>query len=64
MIKDEAIVLMSEGHKLTHKWFSSDEWATMNGGYVVFEDSCSCPARVFWADRTDDSWNTGWRLFE
>ena len=60
MNKQEAKVAMLNGDKVTHMWFSSDEWVKLVEGYYVFEDGCRCTQREFWDSRTDASWNTGW----
>lgn len=39
MTKEEAIKAMSEGKKVRHRYFSRDEWVTMNSaGLYEFED--------------------------
>jgi len=38
MTLQEAIPLAQEGVKMTHKYFTSDEYMTMRGNIVVFED--------------------------
>lgn len=39
MTKEEAIRAMSEGKKVRHRYFSKDEWVTINSsGLYEFED--------------------------
>ena len=64
MNKDKALELMRKGEKLTHQWFSSDEWITEKDGILEFEDGCKCDHKLFWQDRDDASWTYGWSLFD
>ena len=36
MTKQEAIQAMREGKKVTHRWFSPNEWMTIKAGNVLF----------------------------
>ena len=64
MTKEEAIKAMSEGKKVRHRYFSSDEWMTQlpNGDYL-FEDGVICPPQEFWQWRTDTEWGNGYEIF-
>lgn len=64
MNKQEAIQKMSEGHKVTHKWFGDDEWMTIENGKLLLEDGVICSMSEFWLWRRDDSWDDGYSLFE
>ena len=35
MSKEEAIQAMKEGKKVTHRFFSSDEWMTIENGFLL-----------------------------
>ncbi len=63
MNKAEAIIAMREGKKVTHRWFSRDEWMTYENGKIVLEDGVKCTPAIFWMDRTDASWEDGYSLF-
>jgi hypothetical protein len=63
MNKAEAIQAMREGKKVTHRYFSPDEWMTMEGGQIVLEDGVRCSQSFFWADRTATFWDDGYSLF-
>jgi hypothetical protein len=63
MNKVEAIAAMLRGEKVTHEWFTKDEWMTYEGGKIVLEDGVRCHPSEFWRWRTDDSWNNGYSLF-
>lgn len=36
MTKQEAIQALKEGHKVSHKWFSNDEYLYMENGESVY----------------------------
>lgn len=64
MTKQEAINAMQEGKKVTHRYFTSDEWMTMVGGDIMTEEGYKVPPKEFWQYRTDEFWNDGFELFE
>lgn len=65
MTKEEAIKAMSEGKKVRHRYFSRDEWVTMNpAGLYEFEDGVIVGPYLFWMNRQDSYWNEGWELFK
>lgn len=66
MTKEEAIVMMKAGQKLTHRHFSDDEWVASNpsGTIYTLEDGVKCPPNEFWRWRTDTAWDTDWEIFE
>ena len=63
MSKTQAIQALKAGEKLTHYWFSPDEWVSLKNGKLEFEDGCKCSPNVFWQYRDDESWETGWKLY-
>jgi hypothetical protein len=63
MSKNEAIQEMQKGNKVTHRYFSPNEWMTMQNGKIVLEDGVRCDPPEFWRWRTQDSWNDGYELF-
>jgi hypothetical protein len=64
MTKQQAIEAMREGKKVTHTWFSPNEWMTMEGNKIVLEDGVKCYPFEFWPYRQDVSWNDGYEFFE
>ena len=64
LTKSEAIEAMAKGHKIRHRHFSKDEWMTMVGSLIRFEDCNYCTVDEFWICRQDDSWSTGWSVIE
>ena len=63
MTKEEAIKAMQDGEKVTHRYFSSNEWMSMHDGLIVLEDGAMCAPYEFWRWRTDPVWNNGYDLF-
>lgn len=65
MTKKEAIKLMKKGVKMTHKYFSDDEWIYIgNDGRYVLEDGVECDYDEFWHCRQDEQWNNDWSIFK
>jgi len=60
MTKQEAILAMREGKKVTHVSFTPDEWVSSSGTVYKFEDGNECSDKEFWAYRKDDSFYYGW----
>jgi hypothetical protein len=63
MTKQEAITAMREGKKVTHRYFTSDEWITLNGYMIVTEEGYSIPEHAFWKDRQSPSFEDGWSIY-
>ena len=64
MTKEEAIKAMSEGKKITHRYFSQDEWATISNGKILLEDGVQCSITEFFKWRKDPSFDTDWSLWK
>lgn len=64
MTKQEALIALDNGEKLTHENFDSFEWVKKkNNDNYVFEDGVACPIAEFWIHRTSPSWETNWSIF-
>jgi len=63
MSKSEAIQAMREGKKVTHRYFSNDEWITMRGNIILMEQGQECWASEFWRDREGEHWETDWEIY-
>lgn len=65
MNKDDAIRAMYDGKRVTHRWFSSHEWMTIDAKKkkFKFEDGYSVSFDAFWILRDDFSWQDGWKLY-
>lgn len=64
MKKAQAIHALHEGKKLTHMYFTEDEWVTDSGGGYEFEDGCKCTFNEFWQDRSDSGWDNDWSIWD
>lgn len=62
--KDQALKLMQQGIKITHDYFTSEEWMTIKKGKLVFEDGYTCTIEEFYKDRNGKGWETGYYLFK
>lgn len=62
MTLKEAIVLARQGTKMTHQYFTSDEYMTMHGNVVIFEDG----VEIFLEEwtRGKDYLNDGWSVWK
>jgi hypothetical protein len=63
MTKDSAIQAMKDGAKVTHRYFSRDEWMRMEGDTIILEDGVKCSSAEFWKDRLDEFWEDDWSIF-
>lgn len=66
MTKEEAISQMKAGKKLTHRYFTDDEWVKTDetGMIYILEDGVECSSKEFWMWRTDEAWNYDWEIFK
>jgi len=63
MNKSNAITYMNKGYKVTHQYFSKNEWMMFLNGKIQFEDGCRCDSKEFWAGRKGNEWDTGYSLW-
>ena len=68
MNKQEAILAMKGGKKVTYRNFAPNEWMTMKEGMMILEDGViiphvTCTPEEFWKYRTDSRWDDGYELF-
>lgn len=54
---------MERGEKVTHSNFCKNEWMTIDGDRIVFEDGVTCDLDEFWRWRIDTSWVTGYSIW-
>lgn len=62
MTKDEALIELKKGNKLTHKYFTDGEFIYQKGDNYVFEDGVGCHPVILWEDRATDEWENNWSL--
>lgn len=65
MNREEAKKALREGKRLTHLYFTSEEWVQgvlVNNEFegYLFEDGVSCSPDMFWKTRYTDAWDCGW----
>ena len=64
LTKVEAITLMEQGFKLTHEYFTFDEWITYGRrGMILTEEGYLHRSVEFWKDRSK-AFDTGWSIFK
>ena len=63
MSKEEAIQAMKEGKKVTLRFFSSDEWMTIENGFLLLEDCVRISLEDFFNFRSDRLWDNGYELY-
>jgi len=55
---------MREGKKVTHKYFSPEEWATQDNGQILLEDGVRCSPAEFWKYRQSSIFDNDWEIFK
>jgi hypothetical protein len=64
MTKFEAIAAMKTGQKVRHKYFSPEEWVTIENGDYLFEDGVRCSPTLFWMDRQGEMFDNDWEIYK
>ena len=64
MKREEAIELMKEGVKITHNWFTSDEWITIDKGKILLSCGTVCDYYEFFNARFQNGWKYGYEIFK
>jgi hypothetical protein len=65
MSRYEAAQALKVGKKLTHRYFTPEEWVKGDGeGYYIMEDGVRCTAAEFWKWRQYEDFNTDWSIFK
>lgn len=64
MNKQEAIKALDNGERLTHTYFTTEEWVEKVGSVYIFEDGVDQWPVEFWAMRTSMGWDNGWGVVE
>jgi hypothetical protein len=65
MTKEDAKNAMKSGQKVTHRYFSPEEFVTSNadGSLYTFEDGCTVSEELFWQDRSIKQWDSDWSIY-
>ena len=70
MTREEALQCMIDGHKVTHRFFTSDEYIYMIAQNIYTEDGYDVGTvnQAFWISRGgrpgDTDWQTGWSIYK
>lgn len=64
--KEDALQLMISGHKVSHRFFTSDEYIHMVAQNIFTEDGydCGTVSEDFWKRKDSDSWEKDWSVFK
>lgn len=62
--RQEAILLMKQGVKMTHVNFSDNEWITIQGNKIFTEEGYKHDTVMFWYYRAGKAFNDGWLKFK
>lgn len=61
MTKTEAIVLMTQGKKVRHRFFSPKEWIKLIRAWTIeTEEGYKVDWNTFWSDRQGAIWEVDW----
>ncbi len=63
MNRSEALQFMKDGSKISHEYFQSHEWMTIQDGKILLEDGVKCSVEEFFAYRTSSDWEEGYFFF-
>lgn len=63
MTKLEAINAMKDGHKVTHRYFTPDEFIFMKGNRIHTEDGANVFEDEFWKYRQNEAFLFDWEIF-
>jgi hypothetical protein len=63
MLLEEAKILAQQGIKVTHRYFTSDEYMIMKGNIIVFEDGTEIMFND-WVEGKKYYLKEGWEKFE
>lgn len=64
MSKDEALIELQRGNKVTHKYLKLGEFIFKRGKNYVFKDGYIATPILFWKDKGVDEWENNWELFK
>lgn len=63
MTKQETLKAMQDGKKVSHRFFSPDEWISIKNNEIITEEGYSCPIEEFFHFRSDNLWENGYDLY-
>ena len=64
MTKQEAIEAMKSGAKVTHRFFTPEEWIAMEGKFtIITEEGYAISTTEFWKYRQSAEFQTDWSIW-
>jgi len=63
MTREEAYNAMKYGEKITHQYFSKDEYYEMKNSSIFAEDGVNHTA-VFWSEENNNFRADGWEIYK
>jgi hypothetical protein len=64
LTRAEAIQALREGKKVTHRFFSYNEWMKLvTGDLIRFEDGVHMTLGEFFSNRNEQEWNDGYSIY-
>ena len=68
MTKEQAIQAMRDGQKVTHRYFTPDEWMMIDKKApivkYIFEDGNTISSTMFWSDHSNPCFDIDWSVFK
>lgn len=65
MNRAEAKLAIEAGKKVTHEYFTPEEWVSYYDNHVyIMEDGVIVHEALFWADRQQEFFNEGWEIWQ
>ena len=64
MTKQDALKALEDGLKITHRYFSNDEYIKKeDNDFYKDEQNCYLPINEFWNMRQGKNWDDGYSIF-
>lgn len=66
MTKELALQAMIDGEKVTHRYFTSDEYIYMVAQNIFTEEGYDCGTvnSAFWRERNGENWENSWYIYK
>lgn len=64
MNQQEARIALNKGEKITHTYFSHNEFITVKGGNLVDENNYILGWEIFWGIRQHKGWQEDWSIYQ
>lgn len=62
MTREQAKQALKDGYKITHQYFTEDEYVGLFDGIICDENNI--PRLMFWEHRVGSGWDEGWEIVE